>query len=131
MAFDRRVQYGQSVQELTYAAASNRPKAAARGRNLEAGPFAGDFGPVSKATSADHSVREVFAASAKAGAEQRVVAVFVGLSGYNLSQGVFAEYRIGWLVAMIDVVATCLIAAGLGLISWPHCVVLGPQTRLT
>jgi len=46
------------------------------------------------------------------------VAIFVGLLGYNVSQGIYAEYRTGWLVALIDVVATCLIVAGCLLIAF-------------
>lgn len=46
------------------------------------------------------------------------VAVFVGLLGYNVSQLIFASYRIVWLVAIVNVVGTCLIAAGLGLIAF-------------
>ncbi len=45
-------------------------------------------------------------------------AIFVGLLGYNVSQGIYAEYRTGWLVALIDVVATCLIVAGCLLIAF-------------
>ena len=46
------------------------------------------------------------------------VATFVGLLGYTVSQGIYAEYRTDWLVALIDVVATCLIAAGFLLIAF-------------
>lgn len=50
-------------------------------------------------------------------------AIFVGLLGYNVSQGIYAEYRTGWLVALIDVVATGLIVAGCLLIAF------GPVAR--
>ncbi len=45
-------------------------------------------------------------------------AIFVGLLGYNESQGIYAEYRTGWLVALIDGAATCLIVAGCLLIAF-------------
>jgi hypothetical protein len=45
-------------------------------------------------------------------------AIFLGLLGYTVSQGIYAEYRTGWLVALIDIAATCLIAAGCLLIAF-------------
>lgn len=46
------------------------------------------------------------------------VAICVGLLGYNVSQGIYVEYRTGWLVALINVVATCLTVAGCLLIAF-------------
>ena len=52
------------------------------------------------------------------------VAIFLGVFGYNVSQCIFAAYRIDWLVATIDVMATSLIVAAFGLIAF------GPIARL-
>jgi hypothetical protein len=51
------------------------------------------------------------------------VAVFVGLAGYNLSQYIYATRGDGWLVALIGVIAICLIVGGsvliaIGPIAW-------------